>query len=304
MSEFEKLLPFKWRDTEVPVSSVRLSLAHDLVEHKYYGRDGARIEDTGVAPIRISARIPLGNHIYPGASEKWKPGALYPTVFRQLLIDFAKRTDGYLQHPEFGRMVCKAERLDCELDAGKRDSTEIEASWVQTTSELVAVPRLAPVSDLALAAGDLDASDADLRALAPQIPKYQTSLTDLARAVQSVGDQTSILQQRAGGQIAAIVYRATEIQRSIDRARDARTWQATQAIERIKEASFGLREALLQAGRDIGIQLVTTDTTLAGLAAQLPANTNMNDVIRLNPRLVARPVIPAGIGVRYFIAAA
>lgn len=303
MSEFEKLLPFKWRDTEVPVSSVRLSLAHDLVEHKYWGRDGARIEATGLAPIRISARIPLGNHIYPGKSESWKQGKLYPTVFRQLLIDFAKRTDGLLQHPEFGLINCKAERLDCDLDASKRDSTEVEASWVQSSLASVVSSGTSPVADLTQAAGDLDASDVDLRALAPQIPKYQASLTDLARAVQSVGDQTSILQQRAGGQIAAIVYRATEIQRSIDRARDARTWRATQAIERIKEASFGLREALLQAGRDIGIQLVTVDTTLAGLAAQLPANTNMNDVIRLNPRLVARPVILAGTGVRYFIAA-
>lgn len=304
MGEFEKLLPFKWRDTEVPVTSVRFSLAHDLVEHKYWGRDGARIEDTGLAPIRISARIPLGNHIYPGATETWKPGKLYPTAFRQLLLDFSKRTDGRLQHPEFGTLICKAERFDCELDAGKRDFTEVEATWVETISDdLVARPRLSPVNDLALAAGDLDASDADLRALAPQLPEYKTSLTDLARAVQSVGDQATILQQRAAGSIDSLVYRAQQIQASIDRAKDARTWPATQAVERLKEASYGLREKLLQAGRDIGLRVTPQDMTLAGIQAWLPDSTGMNDVIRLNPSLVRQPVVPAGTPVRYYLAA-
>lgn len=42
-----QLFAFKWRDVEVPITKMRLSIAHDLVEHKYWGVDGARIEDTG-----------------------------------------------------------------------------------------------------------------------------------------------------------------------------------------------------------------------------------------------------------------
>ena len=49
VDEFEQLLPFKWRDVELPVTHVKLSLAHDLVEHKYWGVDSGRVEATGVA---------------------------------------------------------------------------------------------------------------------------------------------------------------------------------------------------------------------------------------------------------------
>lgn len=303
--EFEKLLPFKWRDEEYPLSNIRFSLAHDLVEHKYWSVDGGRIEDTGVAPIRITASIPLVNHIFPGQNEKWKPGQLYPTALRKLFVDFGKKTTALLQHPEFGRIPCKAERIDCNLTSDRRGHAQIEASWIETIDDNVrAVPRLNPINNLASAVGDLDASDADLRALAPQIPEYEESFEDMMRAVQAVGDQVSLVSQRAGGRIDAIVYRAKQVQQSVDRARSALTWPVTQNIERVKEAAQGLREQLLASSRSIGIYAVTNATTLAGVLAQLPSNTGIADVIKLNPRLVAAPVIPEATAVRYYLVAA
>ncbi len=302
--EFEKLQPFKWRDDEYPISNIVFSLAHDLVEHKYWGVDGGRVEDTGVAPIRISVSMPLGNHIYPGVNETWKQGSLYPTALRKLFVDFALKSTGLCQHPEFGRISAKADRIECRLEAGKRGHAQVEASWIQTNDDTVnSVPRLNPTLDLVVAAGDLDGSDADLRALAPQLPKFEESFEDFARSIQAVGDQLALLSHRDAGRIDAIVYRAQLMQQSIDRARSALTWPATQNLERIKAAANGLRQKLLEAGKGIGLYTLANDTTLAGVQAQIPKSTGMGDIMRLNPHLCVKPIVPAGTAVRYYLAA-
>ncbi len=88
---------------------------------------------------------------------------------------------------------------------------------------------------------------------------------------------------------------------SIDRAKSALTWPATQSIERLKAASFDLRQRLLAIGRDIVLYSVAADTTLASVLAQLP-DTKLTDLIKLNPSLVAGPVVSAGTVVRYYAA--
>lgn len=157
------------------------SLAHDLVEHKYWGVDSGRVEATGVAPIRISAQIPLSNRIVPGKNERWAAGALYPDALRNLLIAFAKRQTGLLQHPEFGEIACKAERIDVDISGDRRSTAMVDASWVETLDdEVISNIVASPVTEIELAASDLDASDTDLRKLVPELPKYETTFDDFA----------------------------------------------------------------------------------------------------------------------------
>lgn len=300
--EFDQLLPFKWRDVELPISHIRLSLAHDLVEHKYWGVDSGRVEDTGVAPVRISASIPITNRIVPGKNERWQAGALYPDALRALLVAFGQKKTGLLQHPEFGQIACKPERLDIEISAERRNTAMVEASWIETLDDdVITSIATSNVTEIELGAADLDASDTDLRKLAPGLPKYKETLDDLARGIAAVGDQAALLQQRAAGKIASIAYRAEQIGESIDRARSALTWPAKQAVERIKAAASDLRANLLASSRDIGLYRVPSDTTLSGVLAQLPDGNSIGDVIKLNPHLMTDPTIKAGTLVRHYI---
>jgi prophage DNA circulation protein len=125
---FDQLLAAAWNSIEFPVTKMRMSIAHDLVEHKYYGVDGARVESVGLAPRRFSFSAPLFNGISPGKAEKW--AALYPNQLRILLVDFQKKTKGLLQHPEFGIIVCKAERFDMDWDAARRGGVDAALSFV------------------------------------------------------------------------------------------------------------------------------------------------------------------------------
>lgn len=226
--EFEQLLPFKWRQLHLPILRVGLSLAHDLVEHKYWGVNGARVEATGVAPIRISAVIPIANSIFPGKNEKWAAGGLYPDALRKFIIEFAKKETGYVQHPEFGEIACKPERMEFELAGEKQDCTEIRASWVETLDDEVLhklVP--SPVQDIELAASDLAASGADLRKLAPQLPEFQESLESLGRKLTALVDTVSILQYRGAGLVNRILYQAHRLEVAIKRASSNQLGQIT-----------------------------------------------------------------------------
>ncbi len=159
---FEQLLPCAWRDVQFPVTQIEVTLAHDLVEHKYWGVDGAKVEDTGLAPMRFSVSIPFINGIVPGKGEKW--GALYPIVMRAFFKAFADKTTGFFQHPEFGQIPCKPEHMKLTLSGDHRGGMTCEASFVETLPEGVDANLLddTRAENIELAATDLDASDADL----------------------------------------------------------------------------------------------------------------------------------------------
>lgn len=295
---FAQLLPFKWRDVELPITKMRVSLAHDLVEHKYWRVDGARVEATGLAPLRFSASVPFINGIVPGKGEGWK--SLYPTQLRAFLAAFAKRDTGVLQHPEFGEIACKAERLDIDWSGDRRGGCEVEASWVETQdTDGIVTFRANPITDLGVYAKDLDASTDDLRKLAPDLPQYQETFDDFARGLSAIFDQVGLLSYRGAGKISAFIYRVDAFQDSVNRARSAMTWPATQAIERIKAAAFDLRENLLAIGRDIVFYTVPGDSTIAGVAATL-SDTTLVDLVKLNPTLMSSPVVRRGTVVRYY----
>ncbi len=298
---FEQLLPCSWRDVEFPLLSISASLAHDLVEHKYWGVDGARVEDTGLTPMRFSAEIPFINGIVPGKGEKW--GALYPTEFRRFLAACALKTTGILVHPEFGEIPCRCERLDFEISGDRRGGVVVKVSWVETLQDDDTANPFgpSPIQDIELAALDLDASDTDLKKPAPTLPEYETSFADLARGIQGIVDSATILTMTTVGKIDSIVYRAEAIGDSIDRAKSALTYGPTNAVERLKAHAHDLRQSLLQAsGRDIALYYVKGDTTLAGLLAQLPG-ASLGDLVKLNPQLMTSAVVSKGTTVRYYV---
>lgn len=304
IDEFDQLLPFKWRDVEVPVTKVKVSLAHDLVEHKYWGRDGARVEATGMAPMRVQASIPLGNRIYPGRGERWQAGRLYPGALRKLVEAFQQRKVGVLQHPEFGEIFARGEKLDVDMSGDRRNMVEVEASWVQTLGDSDFQDLFpSPIQLVQEAGADLDANTADLKGLLKgyTLPEYEATFDDFARSIAAVGDQVGLLAYRAAGRINSIVYRVDQVMDSIDRAKSAFSWPARQAAERVKDAAHDLNQKLLAASnRGIGFTTVPADTTLAGLLALVPAGNTVGDLVKLNPQLMAQPTVPAGTRVRFY----
>lgn len=294
----EQLFAFKWRQVEIPISKTRMTIAHDLVEHKYWRVDGARVEDTGLAPIRIHATIPLQNGIIPGASERWSN--VYPTLMRALVRSFSAREKGPLGHPEFGNIACQAEHLEIDWDAMKRGGCDAEASWVQTNDDDAALigGEPSPVADMTSAASDFD-SFSDAKALVPEMPVYFDTFESLMNRVAGAFDQAAILAGKPQALLNRITYRAQQVQDSAERAKSALTWPMIDAAEKMKASSDGLRRQLVEAKREIGLYRVPAETTLAGVQLQIPES-SLTDLIRLNPALMRDPSVPKGSIVRFF----
>jgi hypothetical protein len=314
--EFEQLLPFSWRGLHLPVLSISLSLAHDIVEHKYWGVDGGRIESTGVAPVRISAVIPVSNSIVPGKNEKWQAGVLYPEALRKFIIEFAKKQTGYVQHPELGEIACKPEQMSFDLAGDKQDSTEIKASWVETLDEaLISKIVNSPVTDIEIAASDLNASLTDLKSLLPEVTPELDDLESLGRKLVSVIDRFSALSYRVVGIANRILYQAHRLEVAIDRVSSgqmtqlsplrpivreksrALAWPVMQALQRIQEGAYSVRRSAL-SDRGVGLYYVPEQTTVANLPRQIFAVT-VAELLKLNPNLAAGPIVPKGTVVRF-----
>lgn len=305
---FDQLLSVKWRDVEFPITRHRMSVAHDLVPHTYWGVDGARVESTGLAPNRFTFSAPLINGISPGKNETW--AALYPNQFRKLLAAFQLKAKGVLQHPEFGEIVCKAEKFDADWEATRRGGVDAELSFVETKVDGDTDFLAFPGSNAQPEIGSLDSVTVkrDLKALLEAaglpLPAYlvdnKISLTDFLRQVKAVADYPALLEYRGAGRINSLFYHAGNIQKSVDKLRSPKTWSVTRDIERLKAGAFEAGQKLLEGSKDIGFYKVPAPTTLAGITRQIPG-AKIADIIKLNPGIMRSPAIDKDKVVRYFI---
>ncbi len=321
---FEQLLEFKWKDISFPTSKFALRLRHDLAQHKYPGKDGANVEETGRAPYQFTASIPFLNGAVPGKGETW--GILYPTQYRQFMTVAAKGTTGVLQHPEFGEVSCKLESCETQWDATRRDGVIVECVWIETILagddvDLVN-SRPSPISGVLLGALDLDAQISTITPPLPVLPAYRPDFAALMRGITSFTDQISLASQRGLGQVDAINYRLNTLQASIQKAGAipattvkaiinpptngaalrALTWPMMNTIESFRASNADLKLVLGTNGRPIRIYVTQIDTTLAAIAQNVGAQ--VSDVIALNPGACEDVVVEARTPIRYYAKAA
>ncbi len=306
---FDALLEFQWRSIGFPVVDFDTELRQDLVVHKFVDRDGAYIEGMGRHPIQISARIPFLNGLTKGTQESWSSGKLYPTSWRAFFQACADRTSGILQHPELGKLNCKCESARTSWDGNVRSGVYVHATWIESDDTGVdlqtALSTASPLAKIKASAVDLDAQVASIDpSRVPQLPPLQFSYTQLANMVASVFDAATLAQKELGGRMDNILYQASVLEASFGQAanRDVFNWPMYQASERLKEAAYEAKKALLARGRPIGTYTVQKPSTLGQLSAQLGAD--IQDIMQLNIAYVGIAVVPRGAAIRYYLKAA
>lgn len=307
---FQQLLPAEFRSgsgttVQFPIVSMRVRLRQDLAEHRFWGKDGARVEATGRSPLHVSARIPFRNGIVPGKSESW--GVLYPTAFRQFLLAMSDRATGTLVHPELGEIRVKPEEVSFDHTADRRDGVDVDASWVETVDDDLDAVNLydeSPVATATIAATDLDAQLGKLSPPPPSLPAFEPNLGDLMRSIQGVGDQFALSRSKASAKVASLLYRADAIRDSVARAASltpgerALRWTVVQATERIKSDIRASVDAVVGDGRTVKLYTVPKSTTFAGVVKDVGGR--FSDIARLNAPLLGRPVIERGTVVRHY----
>jgi len=303
---FGQLLPSTWRDVGFPASDFVVELRHDLARHAFVDADGANLEGMGRAPLQFSFTIPFYNGTSPAKQETWGGQPLYPNRFRQFLEACQPRTTGFLQHPELGTLQAKTESVRVQWDANRRDGVLVHAVWIETIDDPDDIDPLlgvSPIADAVATAQNLDQivhSNAELAAKIPKFPQYQPSLGDLIDKVQAAADSVGNLATRAQGAVNQIEYRVDSMRDAVDRLKNAYTWPSSNAIERMAASVNDLRKQLFDSKKKIGVFVTKADSTLAGVAGSIP--TDLTGVMKLNPSLLASPVVARGTSVRYYAA--
>lgn len=295
-NEFDQLFACSWRGIQFPTTSVEVTFQHDLVEHRYYGVDGARVEATGRGPLNITVTIPLVNGIVPGPNENW--GVLYPTAFRALYNATKDRKVGTFRHPELDQIECKVRSAEFRHIGEQRDGVSFVLHLVETNVDDLEVEFASPVTVATLAALDLDASDTDLRSQVPTRPVPPADLTTFLRNLAGVGDQVSLGSERAKGVVSRYRFHAERVGASAVGAKNAILWPVIDAAERLKSSLRWLEEHP-PAGRPINTHLVRRDVSVPVLLLEIPGAT-VGEILKLNPRIAGRPLIPSGTSVRHY----
>lgn len=299
-----QLLGFRWRAVSFPVTEMTLQLRQDLVQHKYFLKDGADVEATGRAPLQISATIPFRNNVARGLSEEFR--VLYPDGFRAFLAAMADRTVDYVQHPELGPIRCRPEECSVNWTGMKRDGVDVTATWIETTefedSLQDALALQSPIAESEYAAIALDSAfrvaDEDI----PKTPEYQPDFSDTMRGIAALGDQVSLASGRVTGKIDQVAFRVSNVKRAFERANNPKNFPVQQALERMTAALRGIHNTLAVGKRPISFYRAPRDITLAGLASVIPAN--LTDLMRLNPRLMQQPIVLENTAVQFIPLAA
>ncbi len=324
-SLFEQLLEFAWKGVSFPTSKFTLALRHDLVQHRYPDRNGANVEDTGLAPFHFTASIPFLNGTVPGKGESWD--IPYPNQYRKFMAVAVRGATGLLQHPEFGDVPCKLDACETVWSAERRDGVLVECSWLQTLvlgddNTSIVNARPSPISSVLLSALDLDAQIRTINPPFPTQPAYTPDFAASMRSLTAVTDQVTLASQRGLGSLGAIQYRLNTLQNSIERAQAAPAttvkgiiapiangqalralaWPIVNTIEKFRSASIDLKQVLATNGKPIKTYVTPIDMTLAAAAQNVGAP--VADVIALNPGACASPIIPRLSRIRYYAAAA
>lgn len=306
-SIFPGLLEAQWGGVAFPTVGFSVEVRHDLAVHRPADRDGANVEATGLAPLEFIFDIAFFNTINPGQSESWQVGQLYPHQMLLFLAAFQDRRSQILQHPEFGQILCKPNHASFKWTAVERAGARCQAAFIQTY-DAQADQRPARQSARGTLDGAASSLDTNLNASGKvpgwSPPTFGTSFSQFAFQLRGAVDQFTVLQKRYGGALGSIVGQVNALENSVDLLKGssgALLWPLASAGEAVKAAARDVAKTILQKSKNIGLYIVPVDKTLGAVCADIPGGALVEDLIKLNPGIMASPVITARTQVRYYV---
>lgn len=300
---YEKfLVPCTWRGIEFPIYSVQTKLEQNLVQHKYPDRDGAHVESTGRDPIRVSVKAIFYNGTSRGKGESWAFGDLYPGVFDRFIAACKNRRVGTLQHPIHGEFDAKCVSASYDLTADRRDGVMVDVEWIETIKQVNdPASQDRPDPSTAAAAVDDELSRAPLpfiNALPPALKTF--SFLDALNSIKAFIDTASLIGQKALAQINHVIYHINNLLFSIDNANTCLLAALKQKVQLLKAAVHQLKSQVQNTSALLfgySNYLLTRDMTMGQLVSLL--SNDVVTLIKLNMKVAAKPIIPAGTTIRY-----
>lgn len=291
-----QLLQATWRRIPFPTVLVSSKGSHRITKHARMDRDGERVENTGRNGYVFTARIPCINTLARGPHETWAGGDLYPTTYRLLIAALEDRSTGDLNHPDFGKRKCKVAEWESTLDPDFRGGPTLNVTWCETVDDAdgdaVKLASSATFSVATQAAIDLDRFLYERPGNDTGTPRGQ-SLTDFLKSIGSLADEWELFKAQWSAAFDRIGYSMGKLAEKFG-AEDG----FSDNTERLISALHALRYQALANAKSTSTYIVPRATTLPTIAIRV--RNTVPDLLKLNPALAARPIVPAETPVRYY----
>lgn len=316
---FSELIECSYKGISFPYGPVGTKGAHNLAEHPLMDVDGVSLEATGRASYTFEVEAYFFNGLAPGVNETWGDG-LYPQQFLKLIAALEERTTGEFVHPVYGGIDCKPVSWESRIDPDRRSGEILHIVFRESREgESRSLGSVSPFTTAIAAAGDLDAA---LGTLSPPIATGieedgWESFSDAMNQVSAIGDQISLAAQKVTGKLDSIATKVQNVQDSMGGALDSvvsapgkmgdsvaklgnTASQVRQTCDRLLSAIYEIQFGAALAAPKKVIKVYTTGRaqTLGAIASFLGAS--LTDILKLNPSLVAKPVIPSGTPINYY----
>lgn len=294
------LLPISFRGISFPVMNLNTSFDQDVARHKYINRDGSFIESIGRSSIKVSCTAIFSNYIEPAAGETWKYGNLMPDVFSQMFQAFADRTKGELIHPYLGKLDVKPLSWGDSFSPDNQGGCSVDLSFEETITPEITSENQTHLDAISGVTQDLQSQ---LEFMSPTILKQSNLNTfDLFDAMDRISgfiDQGSLFIKQNLALIDRTIQHVNRFKEAVQRLNDVKNAALLTNLNRVSNALQSAKQAVNNKEQGKLTQYITKEDCISSDLVQILGNTII-DLIKLNPKVMILPVIPANTVINYY----
>lgn len=289
-----QLLEASFRDISFPTLMVRAQGGHNVVPHKRVDRNGWRVENTGQNSYVFNFKVPFINSLSRGPNETWSQ-QLYPDVYLKFISALEDRTTGDFVHPSYGLRRCKVDNWSEDLDPDFRGGPTITATLLETVDagDAVSIESTSVIPIAAAAAVDLDNFLGTLNPPPDTGTPDGMSLSEFVRKLGAISDQWELQKQKIEGSINRVVKACENLA-----GKYGYEPGFSDNTTRLISSLHAYRNEGLKQAKPISTYFPPKATTVPALAKQ--TKNTPEQILKLNPKLLKSPIVPANTPVRYY----
>lgn len=277
----------------VPCRLVGLDFEHSLPVRQYPYVDGDGHDHTG----RRSATMPV-QLLFWNTLVLEQPGmVLFPTVFNEWLTRILDGSAGNLEHPIFGNRRARVARGSVQLVPDVRDGVTVDVTFIETLDD--------PEQQIAFTGPDVSATAAAIAAQAAcdeagiAYPDGTPDEPDLLTAARAAIASAESRITAAEGKINQVQGKVMRMVDDAERLNNHAMYAAYDNLVTLYASLNDLKSRLPgRIQRAVGEGVTQSATSIDGLARR-HGNT-VEEMMNLNPQLLAEPVIQRGTPYKYF----
>jgi len=282
-----------WRGISFPIELVAEKGSQTLAVHHRMDRDISQVEATGRQSYTFTVKAFFLTGLSPGPNESWSPSDLFPATWIKMKAALEDRTVGVFAHPMYGNVNCIPVDWNVQYISEIRNGVIAEIEFIETIDENAPITlQVSVISSATSAASTMDSQlysfglpDDSIDTLGQGSTSNAISYI-LAQAPSQAGIYINIMSNSIFSFVSSVVSFPDSYAPILDTS-----YQLLQALQAL----------LLQfQTQQLTTSVYTTSNTVTLATIANFTNNSIDNILRLNPRIVSMPLIPPNTPIIFY----